>query len=318
MAEYAHGLHEVGDGVHAWLQPDGGWGLSNAGFVAHDGAGLLVDTLFDLRLTREMLHGLRHLTATAPIGTVVNTHANGDHCYGNSLLPDARVVASVAAAREMDEVPPSLLAGLVSLAPEGDDPVFAAWVAHAFGPYEFDGIELQPPTDTFTGDLTLEVGGRRVDLVEVGPAHTAGDVLAHVPDAGVVFTGDILFHQGTPVMWAGPIDNWIAACDRITALAPTAVVPGHGPLTDAAGVAHTRDYLTFVRDEVTARCEAGLTYLEAARDIDLGAYADLEAPGRIVVTAHAMYATLAPEQPRADIVTLLTEMAHYEAGRSGD
>ena len=315
MAHYEHGLHEVADGVHAWLQPDGGWGLSNAGFVARDGAGLLVDTLFDLHLTRQMLDALQPLTAAAPIGTVVNTHANGDHCYGNSLLPGTRVVTSDAAAREMDEVPPALLAGLQTLAPEGDDPVFADWVDRAFGPYDFEGIELDPPTDTFTGSLSLPLGegAGRVELIEVGPAHTMGDVLAHVPDAGVVFTGDILFHQGTPVMWAGPIENWIAACDRIVDLAPTVVVPGHGPLTDVSGVAHTRDYLTFVRDEVTARAGAGMGYLEAAHDIDLGPYADLEAPGRIVVTAHAMYRTLAPEQARADIVALLTQMAHYEA-----
>ena len=314
MADYSKGRHEVADGVHAWLQPDGDWGLSNAGYVARGGEGLLVDTLFDLHLTREMLDALRPLTDRAPIGTVVNTHANGDHCYGNSLLPGTRVVASAAAAREMDEMPPAALAGLKELAGEpGADPVFAAWVEHAFGPYDFAGVELDPPTDTFTGTLSLPVGDGRVDLIEVGPAHTAGDVIAHVPDAGVVFTGDILFHQGTPIMWAGPIDNWIAACDRIVALAPTVVVPGHGPLTDAAGVAHTRDYLTFVRDEVTARHGAGMTYLEAANDIDLGHYAELEAFGRIVVTAHAMYRTLAPEQPTTDILTLLAEMAHYEA-----
>ncbi|HEY8544897.1 MAG TPA: MBL fold metallo-hydrolase [Acidimicrobiales bacterium] len=314
MAEYVKGRHEVADGVHAWLQPDGGWGLSNAGYVARDGVGLLVDTLFDLHLTREMLDALRPLTDEAPIGTVVNTHANGDHCYGNSLLPGARVVASAAAAEEMDETPPAVLAGLQRVAAEpGTDPVFAAWVEHAFGPYDFSDIELVPPTETFTGTLSLPVGDRRVDLIEVGPAHTNGDVIAHVPDAGVVFTGDILFHEGTPVMWAGPIDNWIAACDRIVELAPTVVVPGHGPLTDAAGVAHTRDYLTFVRDEVTARAVAGMTYLDAVRDIDLGAYADLPDAGRIVVTAHAMYRTLAPEQPPAPAGRLLQEMAHFEA-----
>lgn len=311
MSDYRHGLHEVGDGVHAWLQPDGGWGLSNAGLVARDGASLLIDTLFDLHLTREMLDGMRHLTDAAPIGTVVNTHANGDHCYGNSLLPEARIVASEAAAEEMGEVPLALLASLVTVAPQ-IDPVLDSWVQAAFGPYDFDGIELRPPTETFTEALGLDVGGRAVELHEVGPAHTAGDIVAHVPDAGVVFTGDILFHRGTPVMWAGPIENWIAACDRITELAPAVVVPGHGPLTDVGGVAESRAYLTYVRDEVTARAEAGMGYLEAAYDVELGEFADLEAPGRIVVTAHAMYRTLAPTRPATDVITLFTQMAHYE------
>ena len=91
---YSLGLHEVADGCHAYLQPDGGWGYSNAGLVVGDGASMLVDTLFDLRLTAEMLAAMSHVTGPAPIGTVVNTHANGDHCYGNQLVADREIIAS--------------------------------------------------------------------------------------------------------------------------------------------------------------------------------------------------------------------------------
>ena len=309
---YERGLHEVADGVHAWLLPDGGWGLSNAGLIVGDGQSLLVDTLFDLHLTREMLDAMSPITGTTPIGWLVNTHANGDHCYGNSLVPDVPIVASEAAAAEMVEVPPALMASLVAAVPDVD-PLLGNWIDRAFGPYDFEGIELVPPTHTFSVIFTPRVGGREVVLHEVGPAHTAGDVIAHVPDAGVVFTGDILFHRGTPIMWAGPIENWIAACDRIIHLGPTVVVPGHGAVTDLAGVAETRAYLTFVRDEVTARHDAGMDYLDAVHDIDLGEFAGLEAPGRIVVTANAMYRHLDPDRPPVDIFTLFTEMARYEA-----
>ena len=85
---FTHGLHELGDGCHAYLQPDGGWGWSNAGLVCGDGASLLVDTLFDLRLTAEMLDAMAAPTAGHPIGSLVNTHANGDHCYGNREATD--------------------------------------------------------------------------------------------------------------------------------------------------------------------------------------------------------------------------------------
>ena len=77
------GLHEVADGVFAYLQPDGGWGWSNAGLLAGDWSSLLVDTLFDLRLTRRMLDAMDAVTGGRPIDIVVNPHANGDHCYGN-------------------------------------------------------------------------------------------------------------------------------------------------------------------------------------------------------------------------------------------
>ena len=109
---YVEGLHEVADGVFAYLQPDGGWGWSNAGLVVGDGSSLLVDTLFDLRLTQRMLDSMAGHVRTSPIGTVVNTHANGDHCYGNQLVADAEIVSSRAAAEEMSEVPPAMLAAL--------------------------------------------------------------------------------------------------------------------------------------------------------------------------------------------------------------
>ena len=84
---YEKGLQEIADGIWAYLQPDGGWGWSNAGLVTGGEASLLVDTLFDLRLTAEMLAAMRRVTPAAEhIGTVVNTHANGDHCYGNALV----------------------------------------------------------------------------------------------------------------------------------------------------------------------------------------------------------------------------------------
>lgn len=309
---YTRGAHEVADGVHAWLLPGGGWGLSNAGLISSGGESLLVDTLFDLDLTGEMLRGFASITAGAPIRTVVNTHANGDHCYGNSLVPDAQIVASSVAANEMDETPPALMAGMVKAAPQME-PTLGRWVEAAFGPYNFEGVELRPPTTTFDGALTVHVGERPVELLEVGPAHTGGDVIAHVPDAGVVFTGDIVFHKGTPIMWAGPVEHWIAACDRICDLNPSVVVPGHGPLTDARGVRETRDYLSFLRDEVTLRFEAGMSYLDAALDIELGPFADLGEKGRIVVNVHNVYRTLDPSRATADVMTLFTQMAQYEA-----
>ena len=81
--------------------------------------------------------------------------------------------------------------------------------------------------------LDLQVGGRTVSLLEVGPAHTAGDAVVHLADAGIVFTGDILFHGGHPIVWAGPVANWIAACDRVLALRPDRRRPRTRPTGDA-------------------------------------------------------------------------------------
>jgi glyoxylase-like metal-dependent hydrolase (beta-lactamase superfamily II) len=85
---YELGLHELGDGLYAYLQPDGGWGWSNAGLITAGGTSLLVDTLFDLKLTQDMLDAMASVTERSPIEQAFNTHGNGDHWFGNSLLPD--------------------------------------------------------------------------------------------------------------------------------------------------------------------------------------------------------------------------------------
>src|SRR3954452_18008067 len=179
-------VHDSGDGCWAYVQRDGSWGWSNAGLVVGDGGSLLVDTLFDLPLTKEMLDAFGGLTAAAPIGVVVNTHANGDHCYGNELVAGAEIIASSACAEEMADVSPAMLAGLTTAPGEVGD-LFRSY----FGDFTFDGITLTPPTRTFDGRLTVDVGGREVELIEVGPAHTKGDSIVFVPDSRAVFTGDI-------------------------------------------------------------------------------------------------------------------------------
>jgi glyoxylase-like metal-dependent hydrolase (beta-lactamase superfamily II) len=310
---YTKGLHEVGDRVWAYLQPDGGWGWSNAGLVTGDGDSLLIDTLFDLKLTREMLDSMARVTPAAEsIRTVVNTHANGDHCYGNSLVARAEIIASTRCADEMKALPPSRLADMVRAAPDLGE--VGAFVARIFGPFTFDGIELALPTTTFDGEMEIRVGARRVRLIEVGPAHTEGDVIVHLPDDGVVFTGDILFHGGHPVVWAGPVANWVAACDRLMALGAETVVPGHGPLAGNGAVADLKEYLEYLTREAKIRHEGGMTPLEAARDIDMSAYAGWGESERLVVNIHALYHDFGADLA-GDTISLFDDMTQLAAGR---
>jgi glyoxylase-like metal-dependent hydrolase (beta-lactamase superfamily II) len=259
-ATYRKGLHELGDGLFAYLQPDGTWGWSNAGLVTADGASLLVDTLFDLSLTREMLDAMRPVTDRQPIDAALNTHGNGDHCFGNQLLPaSAEIYATAAAVADMQAAPPQLL----------------------------------------------------------DPAHTQGDAIAHVPDAGVVFTGDILFVEGTPIVWAGPFSNWLEACDRILALGARTLVPGHGPITDASGVREVKRYLAYVHDEARARFQAGMGATAAADDIDLSDFADWGDPERIAVNVETVYRELDPGRAPATPPELFARMAGWARRHGG-
>ena len=317
MSSYTLGLHEVGDGCHAYLQPDGGWGWSNAGLIQGDGVSLLVDTLFDLELTADMLSDMSALTAASPIGSLVNTHANGDHCYGNSEVtkrwPGVEIIASTAAAEEMPNVPPAMLYAL-NQDPGDVGDLFRSF----FGEFDFADIELVLPTRTFDDRLELDVAGRRIELIEVGPAHTEGDVIVHVPDAATVYTGDILFVGGTPIVWAGPLSNWIAACDLMLDMGVSTVVPGHGPLTDRSGIVAARDYLTFVEHEAKGRRAAGFDAFDAARDIGRLVAADerfseLGEFGRIAVNVDAVYRSLDPSHETPDVVEQFRRMAEIEA-----
>lgn len=307
---YSKGLHDLGNGAYAWLAPDGNWGWSNAGLIVDGEEALLVDTLFDLAMTEEMLTAMRAAEprAAKDIGTLVNTHANGDHTHGNELVHGAEIICSNASAEEMIEIPPAMLAAMMQ-ATEGNPAPMARFLQHAFGSFDFNGITLTPPTRTFDKSLNLKVGNKEVQLMEVGPAHTRGDVIVHVPEDRTVFTGDILFIDSTPIMWEGPVQNWIDACDYIVGLDAETIVPGHGPITDKAGVTAVRGYLEYIRDEARKRYDAGMDSFEAAKDIALGDYESWGDAERIVVNVDRLYGEFSGQPSPPDIQKLFGQMA---------
>ena len=325
-ARYRGGLEDLGGGLWAWLQPNGGLGESNAGLVVGDGESLLIDTLWDLRLTRRMLWAMAPHTVAAPIKRLVNTHAGGDHCWGNQLLAETNITSTEAAAVDMMREEPKRLrlfsrvgAGLkainardplgraVALLPESlarhaerldlaaipraRELAGVGAFARLLAAYDFEGISLTPPTETFSGAVELEVGGRRVELIEVGPAHSPGDLIVHVPDERVVFAGDLVFVGVTPLMWVGPVENWIAGLERIIELRPRVIVPGHGPTTGLDGARAVRDYWQFVVPAVRKRLGDGVDAQTAARDVVRSRefserpFAAWDAPERIAINS---------------------------------
>jgi glyoxylase-like metal-dependent hydrolase (beta-lactamase superfamily II) len=310
---FAGGLHEVGDGLYAYLQPDGGWGWSNAGLVVDGDATLLVDTLFDLHLTEEMLAAMRAaVPAAARIDTLVNTHANGDHCYGNQLVRGARIVASERTAAEMGELPPAAMAAIVAQAPAMGE--VGSFFLRCFGAFDFDGIELVLPEQTFSGELGLRVGDREVRLVEVGPAHTRGDTLVLLPRERVLYCGDILFNGSHPIAWAGPVSNWLAACDRILGLDVHTIVPGHGPPAGPEEVRELKAYFEYLREQVDRCRREGMSPLEAARAIALDRWADWGERERLVVNIDRLYRELDGEPEPMQPLEAFTQMAQLAGG----
>jgi glyoxylase-like metal-dependent hydrolase (beta-lactamase superfamily II) len=310
---YTEGVHELGNSLYAYLQPDGGWGLSNAGLICDGEQSLLVDTLFDRRLTERMLTALRRTTpAAAQIDTLVNTHANGDHTYGNEFVGGARIVASERTASEMSELPPSAFAALAAQAPNMG-PV-GQFFLDCFGQFDFTGLELVLPEDTFSGELRLAVGERELRLIEVGPAHTRGDTLVHVPADRVLFSGDILFNGAHPIAWAGPISNWIAACDRILGMDLALIVPGHGPLAQPGDVAELKAYFEYLYEQAGALHDRGLGPVQAARELSLDRWAQWGERERLAVNLASIFREIDGSPEPAGALEAFAQMAELASG----
>lgn len=286
--KYTKGLHDLGNGVYAYLQPDGSWGWNNAGLVVEGEESLLIDTLFDLALTREMLATMAAATkAATAINTLVITHGNGDHYYGNELVHGAEIISTKACAKEMTRTPPQMLAQLKASAPGMGD--LGAYILQSFGPFNFEGINPIPPTRTFEGRLNIKVGQKEIQLIEAGPTHTESDLLVFIPENRTLFSGDILFIGGTPLMWVGPVSNWIRACDLILDMDVETIVPGHGPITDKKGVEAVKGYWEYLLAEARQRYDRNMSVDEAIAAIDMTRYASWTDRERIVVNVQTLY-----------------------------
>ncbi len=281
-------LREVERDIYAWVVPDRGWGWSNSGFVSR-GGGLVVDTLFDVGHTRTMLEAYAGVASGRP-QRLVNTHDNGDHCWGNQLLRDAEIIGHRLCAEAMQKgLSPQALSAMAGMA---DASPGARWFAEDVAEFDFSEVEITPPTTLVDERLDLDLDGRPCSIVYLGPAHTAGDVVVHLPEDGVLFTGDLLFRLCTPIGWDGTFSGWMNAIDRMLALEPAVVVPGHGPISDVDGLREFKAYLEYVLQESKHGFERGLSEIECAERIDLGPYADWTQPERLVFNVSRAYREL--------------------------
>lgn len=301
VPRYREGLYRVGSSCYAWLVPNGSWGETNLGLIVCGSQSVLVDTCWDLRFTREALGAASRLLDGAPIEYVVNTHSDGDHCWGNQLFADKPIIATEACARQFDHHKPEQVRALstackhaAALRFAGLD-AFGHYVHQMFAPYDFRDVKLTPPNQPFNGERTLRVGDVELVIYEVGPGHTQGDCIVFVPEQRVVYAADILFVEATPVAWAGPVDNLVAALKRLIALEARVIVPGHGRLATASDVQRVIDYWEFVQDQLWTRFREGMPAHLAARDLILSPrfqtsqFARWDSPERLVTSAQTFY-----------------------------
>ncbi|MEU5421142.1 MBL fold metallo-hydrolase [Streptomyces sp. NPDC001407] len=286
---------ELAPGVRAFVQPDGGWCLNNAGIISSGGRTALIDTAATERRARR-LRDTAAAHGAAPPTTVVNTHHHGDHTYGNCVFPEATIIGHTGCREE------TLAVGFQL---HGQWP----WV-------DYGDIAITPAFVTYDDTLTVHVGDHELRLIHPGPAHTIGDTIVHLPDAGIVFTGDLVFNGGTPFIPMGSLAGSLRALEVLRGLDAETVVPGHGPVTDPGVYDVLERYFRWLQDLAATEHAAGRTPLEAARRADLGEFAQLHESERLVGNLHRAYAELdgLPLGAQLDLPLVLGDMRTMNGG----
>lgn len=290
-------LQEIADGIHAHIQPDGTWCLSNAAVLTGPDAVTLVDTAATERRARLLREAVATVSAK-PVRTVVNTHHHGDHTHGNHLFADRAVLVG------HDLCRPAVL--------EQGTLVKKLWPD-----VEWGDVRVTPPTVTFSERMTLHLGEFRAELLHAGPAHTDNDVVVWIPERRVLLAGDIVFNGGTPFVLWGSVAGTLTSLARLRALGADRVLPGHGPAGGPELFDRTERYLRWLQSLARDAAGAGLTPLQAAREADLGEFAGWTDSERLVGNLHRAYAELDGAAPGAPLDTLAAfmEMVEYNGGK---
>ena len=289
---------EVEAGVFAYLQPDGSWWINNTGFVTGPEGVLAVDASSTERRTRAFLEAIAGVTSQ-PVRTLLNTHHHGDHTNGNCLFGPVTIVGHRLCQAVVAE---GRIGGLDAV----------------FGPVDWGDLTPTPPNLTFDDRLDLWIGDRLVEFHYIGtPAHTTGDVVAWLPEQRVLFAGDLVFDGGTPFVLMGSVSGSLTALERLRAFGATTIVPGHGPVCGPDRLDTVEGYLRFVQRIAAEAKAAGLSPLDAARQTDLGEYAELHDRERLVGNLHRAYLELDGRPPGEpiDVVSAFVDMIAYNGGQ---
>lgn len=291
-------LEEVDQGIYAYVQPDGTWWINNTGFVTSPEGVVAVDTCATERRTRAFLETLAGVSSQ-PVRIVINTHHHGDHTHGNYLTQPATIIGHTRC-REM---------------------VLATGLNHYEGVFEtpdWGHLELAPPIVTFDDHIDVWAGDIQIELHYIGtPAHTTNDIVAWLPSRKILFAGDLVFNGGTPFMVMGSVRGSLVALERVREFQAEVIVPGHGPVCRLDVLDTLAAYYRFVEDLAEQIDDADVSPLHAALDTDLGEFAELSDPERLVGNLHRALFERHGAEPGAemDVRAAIADMIEFNGGR---
>lgn len=238
-------------------EKNGGF-ICNSVFIITDTGVVVVDPGGSLQIGRLIISEIKKRTSK-PVTHVFNTHHHADHWMGNHAfaeLPEKPQILGHDVMRQTaSEIGERWLEIIGQLTNNANQ-----------------GTKVVLPETLLSGDETLSIGGLSFVLSHPAYAHTQGDIVLYVPEERLLLTGDVLFYQRTPGFQdASPLGN-LRALESLQRFDAAAVVPGHGPVTDASGIVWMIDYIKLLQSQVQQYFAAGLQDYEMKDKIDVGHY----------------------------------------------
>ncbi len=226
-------IKKIGEGVYAAIGSDGGKAGSNAGFVIGTNGVLVIDTFEDVGPARDLLAEIKKIT-NLPVRFVVNTHYHLDHTGGNAVFEQAG--ATILAQRNLRG-----WLNTENLKFFGANPK----------PEQRARVEaLVPPDEVYSDAVDIYLGNRQIK-VRYMLGHTGGDSVVIVPDANVVFGGDLVWQKHLPNLIDATTSDWVKTLEKLLADHPSATfVSGHGDVATATDVKDFHDYLVMLREDI--------------------------------------------------------------------
>jgi len=301
-AEETFEFQKLADGVYASIRTEPvGLGVdANNLFVIDDDGVVVVDTNFGPSSTRQVLAALRRITSR-PVKYVINTHPHDDHVLGNVVYRDAfpttefighaflkQYLPGKGATNRQNQVKnlPGFAGALKETLAKNTNLEGQPITDEERAGYASDLRMIESymkdapaftdvlPTTTVSDRLTLALRSRKVEVLHLGRGHTAGDLVVHLPQEGIVATGDLVVY---PIPLVGGdqsfVPEWSATLEKIIALNPRVIVPGHGPLMrDTSYPRLMADLFTSVTTQVKAAADAGQSLEQVRKSVNLEAF----------------------------------------------
>ena len=270
------GLQEVAPGAWAMIlsisEPEGGG--PNSGFIVAGDEVIVIDSLISLSPARELLSQIRNVTGKKPT-FLINTHSHGDHINGNQVfVPPAKIIAHENTREVLVREGHSIIERTAQMRP-----ALAKDLKEA---------EIIVPDITYRNRMTFYFGGRTIELIHPGKAHTFGDTMVYLPEARVLYAGDLLFNHIFPPIF-GDSAGWINALEQMEEMNIKTVVPGHGFVCTKQEITDLKNCLTRLRREAKKCYDRQLSKENALLQIDMGIYRNWPHQERLALDVDQLY-----------------------------